>query len=212
MGRALPGTAEVKVAAYDVGQRRLVTEADGLGRECGVGEAGLLVARVNPASQAHDIPLRSVFTRDDAWQSTGDLFTRDKDGDLWLVDRLDSLISTPSGPVSPSSVRNALGSVPAVDLAVAYGVSVGECEVVVGAVTLLPGSQMARADLESAMRSLAADHRPAYVQVVRELPVTTWARPLLRPLRERGVPEAVDAEAVWRLASDGQSYELLERA
>jgi putative long chain acyl-CoA synthase len=208
MGRALPGTAEVKVAAYDIAHRRLITRPDGLGRECAVGETGLLVARVHPA-RVSGIPLRSVFARDDAWQSTDDLFMRDRDGDLWLVDRVDSLIETAKGAVPPSVVRNALTSIPDVDLAVAYGVSDGEQDVVVGALTMLPGSQLELADLESAMRGLAPATRPAYVQALAEIPVTTWARPLWHPLRERGVPRPGDAQAVWRLGPDGESYELI---
>jgi putative long chain acyl-CoA synthase len=208
MGRALPGTAEVRVAAFDVDHRRIITGPDGLGRECAVGEAGLLVARVDPA-HVSGIPLRSVFARDDAWQSTEALFTRDKDGDLWLVDRVDSLILTSNGPVSPGSVRNALSSVPAVDLAVAYGVPVDGRDVVIGAVTLLPGAELELADLESAMRGLAPANRPAYVQVLRDISVTTWARPQWHSLRERGLPGPDDAQAVWRLAPDGEFYELL---
>jgi putative long chain acyl-CoA synthase len=212
MGGPLPGTAEVKIAAYDVGRRRLVTGPDGLGRECGVDETGLLVARIDPLTPRQDVPLRSVFTRDDAWQSTGDLFTRDSGGDLWLVDPVDNLILTQNGPVPPSRVRNALGSIPDVDLAVAYGAPDGEYQLVVAAVTLIAGSELTKADLESAVRGLDPAQRPRYVQVVADIPVTTWSRPLWRSLQEAGLPRPGNAEAVWQLGTDGESYKLLPRS
>jgi putative long chain acyl-CoA synthase len=209
MGRPLPGTAGVKVAAYDVGRHRLIIGPDGLGRECAADETGLLLARLDPLALVQDIPLRSVFTRDDAWQSTGDLFTRDSRGDLWLVDPVASLIQTQNGRVPPSLVRNALGSIPCVDLAVAYGVPRGKYELVVGAVTLTAGSELGKADLESAARTLEPAQRPRYVQVVTDIPVTTWSRPLWRSLQQAGLPKPGKARAVWRLIADGETYELL---
>ena len=205
MGRSLPGTAEVRIVAYDVQQRRLVAGADGMGRECDVDETGLLVARLPSGSPARNA-LRSVFARDDAWQPTGDLFTRDKHGELWLVDSARSLIATENGLVVPSFIRNALGTIPYVDLAVAYGLRHRGHESVAAAVTLLPGFKLEKADLESAMRQLAVGHRPQWVQVLSDLPLTTWSRPLLRDLRDAGVPRPADAESIWWLSSDGKSY------
>ena len=85
MGKPLPGTAEVRVAAYDLEADRLLLAEDGLGRECRVDEVGLLLARANPADTASEPPLRGVFESGDAWRSTGDLFLRDEHGDLWLA-------------------------------------------------------------------------------------------------------------------------------
>ena len=42
------------------------------------------------------------------------------------------------------------------------------------------------------MRGLDADQRPAIVQVVDEIPVTTWFRPITGPLRDAGLPEPAD--------------------
>jgi putative long chain acyl-CoA synthase len=205
MGRSLPGTAEVRIAAWDANAGRLLTGADGMGRECRADEAGLLLARLDPTAPARR-SLRSVLTPGDAWQPTGDLFIRDNDGDFWLVDPADSLIPTAGGPVAPSKVSNALGAIPSVDMAVAYGVPDGQQQVLVAAVTLLPGCELTAADLESVAGHVAAEERPLYVQVVTQIPVSTWSRPLLQPLRDAGIPDPDRVDAVWERAADGRSY------
>lgn len=43
------------------------------------------------------MPLRGVFSADDAWTSTGDLFRMDRDKDLWLVDAASAAITTAHG-------------------------------------------------------------------------------------------------------------------
>jgi putative long chain acyl-CoA synthase len=208
MGRPLPGTPEVKVVAYDVENDRLATGPDGMARECDVDEIGLLVGRRAPGTSALDA-MRNVFARNDAWKATGDLFTRDRDGDLWLVDPVNSLIRTQHGWVPPSRVRHALGTIPHVDLAVAYGVRDGEHEVVVAAVTVLPNCALAKDDLDGAMAVLDPTQRPQYVQVVSDIPVTTWSRPRWRRLQARGLPRPGAAEVVWRLGANEDGYELL---
>jgi len=205
LGSPLPGTADVAIAAYDAAKRRLILDDSGMGRECRTGETGLLLARLDPSMPAPHA-FRSLFRRDDAWQSTGDLFTRDRDGDLWLVDPVESLIPTTDGLIAPSEVRTALEEIPDVRIAVVYGVAEGDHEAVVGAVSLLDGGELLPEDLEAAVGPLDPAQRPRYVQVVQEIPLTTWSRPLVGPLRKRGVPKPTNRRPVWRLADDGESY------
>ncbi len=61
MGRPLPGSAEVRVAAFDRAARELDRGPDGLVRECGPDEVGLLLARINPGESSAGSPLRGVF-------------------------------------------------------------------------------------------------------------------------------------------------------
>src|SRR5205823_13688131 len=122
MGRPLPGSAAVRIAAYDVERGGLELREDGLARECEVDEVGMLLARVNPSEPTSSIPMRGVFSPDDAWLLTGDLFRRDADGDFWRVDGLADVITTAAGHVFTTPIRDALCSLPAVDLAVVYGV------------------------------------------------------------------------------------------
>jgi putative long chain acyl-CoA synthase len=209
MGKPLPGTAEVKVAAYDFTAGRLHLTSDGLGREAKVDEVGLLLARVKPAEAGSEGTLRGVFEKGDAWRSTGDLFLRDEEGDLWLAGAASDIVRTEEGPTLPSGARFALGTLPCVDLAVAYGVPEGKADVLVAAVTLRPGGQLETSDLEKAMSKLPAVHRPRYVQVVPSIPVTTWHRPQWRVLQAKGVPTPTRTRKVWRLGDDRVHYEPL---
>jgi putative long chain acyl-CoA synthase len=205
MGRPLPGTAEVRVARCDLATGELVRDEAGLARECAADDVGLLLARVDPADPPA-AALRGVFDSGDAWQSTGDLFLRDEHGDLWLVGAVADVVLTADGPALPAGARFALGSIPCVDLLVAYGVREGEADVLVGAFTLRPGTEISAADLDKATRRLPARHRPRYVQQVPAIPLTTWHRPLWRDLQAAGVPVPGPGRRVWRLAEDRTHY------
>jgi putative long chain acyl-CoA synthase len=182
---------------------------DGLGRECRVDELGLLLARVNPVDAASDGLLRGVFEKGDAWRSTGDLFLRDEHGDLWLAGPAAEVVNTEDAPAIPAGARFALGTLPCVDLVVAYGVPEGKADVLVAAVTLRPGTELETADIDKAMDKLPANQRPRYVQVAPSIPVTTWHRPQWRTLQAKGVPAPTRTRKVWRLGDDRAHYEQL---
>lgn len=207
MGKPLPGTAEVKVAAYDLAVRRLDLGPEGLARECVVDEVGLLLARANPADSLAGVPMRGVFTSGDAWRSTGDLFLRDAQGNLWLAGPVAEVIDTVDGQVIPSGARYALSSIPAVDVVVAYGVTDGVGDVLVAAVTARAGAEITTAAIDKALGRLPATQRPRYVQVVPSIPVTTWHRPQWRALQAKGVPKASRTRQVWQLGSDHVHYD-----
>ena len=125
MGRPLPGSAEVRIAGLRHRRARAGrSRADGFVRECGDDEVGMLLARVGRGDSRPHAPLRGVFARDDAWVATGDLFRRDGDGDYW---RMDSVARRRSAPRTGRCTRSRSGTpsatLPAVDLAVAYGVA-----------------------------------------------------------------------------------------
>ncbi|CAN5159485.1 acyl-CoA synthetase [soil metagenome] len=213
MGRPLPGSARVRIAALDLDAGKLEATNDGFARECETNEYGVLVSEADPdVNPTADTPLRGVFRPDDAWVATGDLFRRDGDGDYWLLDTITSLIRTDEGPLAPTPVRDALWSLAAVDLAVCFGVTDpdGRNAVVIGAVTLREGQEVDAADITDALSDLQPDHRPHYVRIVDEIPVTTWYRPVTAPLVAMGVPDGRKGVAFSR-AEDG-SYEKLTRA
>jgi putative long chain acyl-CoA synthase len=192
-GRPLPGSPEVRVAAYDVEAARLLEGPDGFALEAPRGDTGMLLARERRGVvSSADSPLRGVFERGDAWLSTCDLFRADADGDLWLVDDVRSLIRTARGPVASLPIQEALGDLDAVDLAVAYGVRPARAahELAVAAVTQRARTTLTAADVRHALAVLAPAQRPDVVHVVREIPLTTWYRPLAAPLRARGLPRA----------------------
>ena len=208
MGRPLPGSAEVRIAEYDLESGGLTLGRDGFARLCGVDEVGMLLARVGPNDQLSTTPLRSLFERDDAWVVTGDLFRRDGDGDYWRVDGAGDVIHGDQGPVFTTPIRDALGAIPSVDLALAYGVApeAEDHEIAVVAVTLRPGRELTAREIGRAVGLLEREQRPALVHVVDRLPVTTWFRPLTQELRAAGIPEPADGRQVWYLDASGATY------
>ncbi len=201
-GKPLPGSAEVRLAAYDTGEGRLRERADGFAVECGPGEVGMLLTRMRGVVSTSESPLRGLFEPGDAWVATGDLFRADADGDLWLVDHVSALIRTEHGLVASFPIIDALGDVDAVDLAAVYGVPTDDpdASLAIAAVTLLAGGDLDGEQLGAALGDLAEAERPDLVRVVDEIPVTTWYRPNAAALRAAGAPAA--GEGVWRREGD----------
>jgi putative long chain acyl-CoA synthase len=214
MGRSLPGSAEVRIAAYDLAAGRLRLQPDGFAQRSEVDEVGMLLVRVGPSEMLSSTPLRGVFARDDAWVVTGDLFRCDADRDYWRVDSMREVVRTAAGPVFATPIRDALGDLGAADLSVAYGVLPpgGEHEVAVAAVTLRAGRELEAEDIAVALAPLPRRQRPAIVHVVDEIPVTTWFRPLTAPLRAAGLPDPADGRPAWYRDPKGDSYKPLTAA
>ena len=160
MGRPLPGTPEVRVAAFDLADRTFTHTSDGFARETLADEVGVLLSRVRPATRATDSVQRDVFAPGDAWRSTGDLFLRDEQGDHWLAGAVADIVDTADGPVLPSGTRFCLSTIEGVDLIVAYGVDDGGAQALVGAVTLRPTARSAPSDLDEAMSRLPVGNGP----------------------------------------------------
>jgi putative long chain acyl-CoA synthase len=214
MGRPLPGSAELRIARYDLEAQGLVLRHDGFARRCATDEVGMLLARVSPTDPLTITPLRSLFTAGDAWVATGDLFRRDADGDYWRVDGVGDVIRTSRGPVFSTPIRDALGDIDAVDLALAYGVTPdgGNDEIAMAAVTLRRGASLSARALSHAFSALPDDERPAVVHVVDRIPVTTWFRPRTEALREAGIPEPANGVQAWYLDASGRTYRPLSAA
>jgi len=190
LGRRLPGSAPLRIARFDVDAGRLVEGPDGFAVECGVGEVGMLLAKLSPRDGAYpDRALRALFEGDDAWLPTGDLFRVDEDGDHWLVGGVQSLIRTPQGNVPPLPVQAAIETLDEVHLSVAFPVDEPDGTVSVGvAVSLRDAERLDPERVAEAVGPLPPAHRPRYVRVVDEIPRTTWYRVRTGPLREGGVP------------------------
>ena len=213
MGRPLPGSPEVALAVYDVDSDQLVLGDDGFVVRSPAGEPGMLLARSRETTGTSTIALRGVFGRDDAWLATGDLFRRDSDGDYFRMDNVRELIHAPSGRVFTAPIRDALGDLPAVDIAVAYGVADGKGrEVAVAAVTLRADHELEASELTAALAPLPRAQRPTVVRVVNEIPVTTWYRPIIASLREAGVPAPPDSLPAFHRGPRADAYKPLTAA
>ena len=202
-GRPLPGSAEVRLAAYDIAEGRLRERADGFAIECRPGEVGMLLTRRRGVVSTSESPLRGLFEPDDAWVATGDLFRADDDGDLWLVDHVTALIRTEHGSVASFPILDALGDLDAIDLAAVYGVPSRRPGGLARGCGRDPAPRFASStpsDLSGALAVLAESERPDLVHVVDEIPVTTWYRPNAAALRAAGAPGP--GEGVWRRRAD----------
>ena len=210
MGRPLPGSAEVRIAAYDIEAGQLVLADGGFVRQCATDEVGMLLARSRPDAGIATIALRGVFAREDAWLATADLFRRDSDGDYWRLAGVAEVIRSAAGPVFTAPIRDALADLPAIDLAVAYGIAGRKAdELAVAAVTLEPGADLDARELTAALGVLERGQRPTLVRVVDEIPVTTWYRPITGSLRDQGVPDESDPLPVFYRGPRADGYRRL---
>jgi len=159
----------------------------------------MLLARVrnDALATSSETPLRGLFEPGDAWLATGDLFQRDVDGDYWLVAHAHAMIRTATGMAPAIPIEDALGDVEAIDLVTAYGVPAGEHEVAVAAVTLRKGQKLGPAELTRALAGFEDGRRPAVIRAVKQIPLTTWYRPLAGPLRRDGIPPPGKKERAW---------------
>lgn len=192
VGRPLPGSAPVRLAAWDLERNAPVFEASGYVRRADPTGPGMLLARTERVG-SDTRPLRNVFARGDAWLVTGSLFRRDEDGDYWLVDHVNDLIRTRDGVIPSLPIEEAVWELPAVSAAAAYGLRLDGMsrEVPAVAVLLREGTAL---DLEHlgcvVAEKLSLASRPRIVRVVTELPLTGGYRVMKAPLRAEGVAPA----------------------
>jgi putative long chain acyl-CoA synthase len=205
-GRPLPGGAEVELAAYDPDGDLILEDERGFVRKADTDEVGVLLARPRGSIDPTAAVKRGVFAPADTWISTEYLFRRDSDGDYWLVDTRGSVIRTARGAVYGEPITDAISFMPAVDLAVTYGVDVADHQVAVTAVTLCPGAEISAADLSEAVAGLGND-RPDFVHVVPEIKLSASYRPTVGSLREAGIPQA--ARNAWYLDPETNRYKRL---
>ena len=208
VGRPLPGSAEVAIAAYDVGRGTLEQEASGFGRRVGPGEVGLLLSRVEHERGALEgRPLRSVFEKGDAWYPTADLFRYDADGDYWLVDHAADLIRHHTGPLASIPIEESVWEVDGVSAAAAYGVQLAGIawEIPAVAVVLRSGATLDPEALRDRVeRDLDEPSRPLIVRGVERIPMTAGYRLSKQPLRDAGIgPRDLAGGALWWDAADG---------
>ncbi|KKC03483.1 acyl-CoA synthetase [Mycobacterium nebraskense] len=206
-GRPLPGAGRIELAAYDV-EHDLILENDrGFVQIAEPKQVGVLLAVSNGPIDPTASVKRGVFAAGDTWISTEYLFYRDDDGDYWLAGRRGSVVHTARGPVFDEPVTNALGCINGVDLAVTYNVPVGDREVAVSAVTLLPGASITAADLTDAVAKIPIGVGPDVVQVCPEMTLSATYRPTVSALRAAGIPKP--GRQVWYFDADANFFRKL---
>jgi putative long chain acyl-CoA synthase len=206
-GRPLPGAGHVELGAYDA-EHDLILETDrGLVRVPETNEVGVLLAEPRGPIDPTASVKRGVFAPADTWISTEYLFRRDTDGDFWLVGRRGSAVRTERGIVFCEPITDALGLIPAVDLAATYGVPMDGHQVAVTALTLRPGATITAADLTEAVAAMPFGLGPDIVHVVAEMTLSATYRPTVSPLRAAGIPKA--GRHAWYFDADANQFRRL---
>ncbi len=185
VGRPLPGSSEVAIAAYDFATNDLVHDSKGRLVRARLDEPGMLVSRLSERAAAaisHIDPkrlLRDAFEPGDTWFVTGDLMRVDTVGDYWFVDRPDQMIHTRLGPVASTRIEDGLYDCQAIALCVAAArpdPEDAEHQIPVAAVQLHPGMALDLDELARVVQTLPEYARPRIVHVVDEIPLTDGFR------------------------------------
>ncbi|MCV7194530.1 acyl-CoA synthetase [Mycolicibacterium brumae] len=203
-GRPLPGGGDIELAAYDPAKDLILEGDDGFVQVAEPDEVGVLLSRPRGPVDPGAAVKRGVFAPADTWVSSESLFRRDADGDFWMVGSRTAVMRTARGPVFAEPITDAVSLIPAVDLAVTYGVTTPHGELAVTAVTTRPGASITPADLEDAFANLVVGLPPDIVHVVAELPLSSSYRPESAALREAGVP--MTSRHGWRLDPETAKY------
>jgi putative long chain acyl-CoA synthase len=184
VGRPLPGSPDVAIAAWDFARDELVRDGDGRLVHARLDEPGMLVAAMSRragADIAHIDPrrlIRDAFAEGDTWFVTGDLFRVDVAGDYWFVDRQGHTIQTPHGMVASTAIEDALYACPGV----ASCVAMSRGDVPVAAIMVRRTLDLG--ELSAAVAKLPEYARPQRVRVVAALPQTDGYRPIKAAVRD----------------------------
>lgn len=217
-GRPIPGSATIRLAAYDIENDRFIEDERGFVKQAENGDVGLLLAHPRAGVELTSNEMRGVFRPGDAWIATDHLFRTDDDGDYWMVDNRNSVIRTDRGIVFALPIEDALAEIQAVELAVVYGVTTQARTLVVAALALrrwMPDGSAQKPEvkpghLDLALSLLPEGQHPDLVHVVDDVPVTTWYRPKTRELAAQGVPAA--GVGTWYYDSEDHQYRRLTEA
>jgi putative long chain acyl-CoA synthase len=189
-GRPLPGAGRAELGAYDAEHDLILENERGLVRIPDANEVGVLLAEPRGPIDPTASVKRGVFAPADTWVSTEYLFRRDSEGDFWLLGRRGSTVPTQRGVVYTDPITDAVGLIPAVDLAVTYGVSLDGRQVAVTALATRPGATITAADLTEAIAAMPFGLGPDIVHLVPELSLSATYRPTVSALRAAGIPKA----------------------
>lgn len=211
VGRPLPGSPELAIAAWNFDDNAFQRDGAGHLVRARLDEPGMLLARIRPPGDALIDPARllgDAFETGDLWFVTGDFFEVDAEGDHRFVDRAARMIRTRLGAVAARRIEDALYEVPGVALCIAGrqpDPDAAGAEIAVAVLQLQPGASL---DLSSLLAALSAGvarlpeyARPRRLRIVDAIPVTDGFRPLSPP-----EPARPDQDGVYAWDARGQRY------
>ncbi|HEU4734393.1 MAG TPA: alpha/beta fold hydrolase [Kofleriaceae bacterium] len=213
VGRLLPGSPEVAIAAWSFDDAAFVRDGSGRLIHARLDEPGMLIARLpGGAGRAPGEPLpperlvHDAFAPDDLWYVTGDLFQVDTEGDYWFVDRRHQMLVTRFGPVASTRIEDALYQVPGVALCMAAGRRDPDDpahHLPAAAVQLHPGAALDLDALSRAVAGLPEYARPRRLRVVDHIAMTDGFRPIKRAMERLDLD---DGPAVYAWDARAQRY------
>jgi putative long chain acyl-CoA synthase len=214
VGRPLPGSPEVAVAAWSFDDHDFVRDGAGRLVHARLDEPGLLLARLAGGGDgAPGDPLqprrvvRDAFAPGDAWFATGDVFQVDTEGDYWFVDREHQMLATRFGPVASARIEDALYGVPGVALCMAAGRPDPDDpthQTAVAALQLHPGAALDLDALSRAVAALPEYARPRRLRIVDAIGLTDGHRPIKHAMEQL---ELSDGPQVYAWDARTQRYE-----
>ncbi|MDV7136696.1 AMP-binding protein [Williamsia muralis] len=209
-GRPVPGVNEVAIAAYDLGESRLITDDTGYVREARVDEVGVMLSKAQQQYEVGATVLRDVFVVGDRWQLSEHMFRRDADGDFWFMGHTSSVIHSAEGYIYPQPIVDGLSRLVQVKHAVVYKVGEPGNQLAIAAISKQSdtGSPTGSA-LRLALAELTPAERPHIIRVLDNIEVTNSYRPRSEALRQAGIPAA--GAGVWFRDDEGR-YRRLTRA
>jgi len=205
VGRPLPETNPVEVAAYDIMRDQLLIDEHGYVRRAEVGEPGLLLAKARHKFDVNGTVLRDVFAARDRWEVSGHLFVRDADGDLFFLGSVDRVIKAETGPIFIPTINHALSRVTGIDKVVTYGIGEPGHQIAIAAVTLRPGvkaDSLTATQLRVALGEFPSVLRPHLIRVVDEIPLSASFRPLSTVFLAEGLPKP--GPRIWYRDEEGR--------
>ncbi|EGD56016.1 AMP-binding protein [Gordonia neofelifaecis] len=204
MGRPLPETNPVRIAAYDPATGRMEVDNDtGLVREAGPREIGMLVSHAGQRFEAAGLVLRDVFRPHDRWEVGGSLFRADADGDLWFMGSVQSVIHSAGGSMYPVPIQQALSMIPDVKLAAVYSVGEVGSQVAVAVVTLRQGvTSLTPTQIRVGLGELPAEQRPHLVWIADSIPLSEAFRLMTGKIAARGMPKP--GSKIWYRDAEGR--------
>ncbi|NHI93461.1 MAG: long-chain-fatty-acid--CoA ligase [Candidatus Lokiarchaeota archaeon] len=158
-------------------------------KELPIGEVGEIAARGGGVMQGYwnlEEKTKAVIDSD-GWYYTGDMGKIDKDGYLYVVDRLKDMIVSGGENIFPAEVENALYSHPAVSICAVVGApdEVWQ-EKVVACVVLKKGFQVTDEELiQHCKEKIARYKAPKEIIFRKSLPMSPQGKILKRKLREQ---------------------------
>ncbi|HEY0987301.1 MAG TPA: AMP-binding protein, partial [Kofleriaceae bacterium] len=202
VGRPLPGSPDVAIAAWSVPDDDFVRDGAGRLIHARLDEPGMLVARLADGPElAHVDPrrvLRDAFAAGDLWYVTGDLFRVDAEGDHWFVDRKAHMIATRHGAVASTRIEDALYEVPGVAVCAATGRPDPDDRAhrfAIAAVQLHAGARLDLDAVSHAVATLPEYARPRRLCIVESLALTDGFRPIKHALDALGLDDGPDVLA-----------------